>query len=98
MCISLRKTTALFNAKFYVSSECRRGYDIIARGSCGKSSQNESTLRLRFASERYTILPNMMDRDDTSLVKGAEKLVRTWHGTVHSSMFSYSRDATLKWK
>ena len=85
---SLRKTRALFNTRIYVSNERRRGHDIIAHGSCSKSFQDEGTLRSRFASERYTILPNMMDRDDTRSVKGAEKLVCTWHGTVRSSIFA----------
>lgn len=95
---SLRKTGALFNAGFYVSSERRRGHDIIARGSCGKSSQDEGTLRSRFVSERYTILPNMMDRDDTRSVKGAERLIRTWHSTVRSSIFAVFTRCDVKMK
>lgn len=70
------------------SSTCRATWSVTwtryysSRVARSESSHDEGTLRSRSASEalmpRYTILPNMMDRDDTRSVKGAERLVRMY--------------------
>lgn len=90
---SLRKTGVLFNTRLYVPPE-RRGHDIIARGSRRRelSRRGYVKIAIRERARGYTIPPNMMDRDDTRTVKGAERLVRTRHGAVRSSVFRGIRE------